>query len=784
MIRAGCCCFLALILGSILQIFGATVLHLSGADEDSSFADAGAALNHSSNTTQQEITWPLRLIYYVHDDNESTYHILDTKARNQQKDDQAVHLTHASFQIEAFDTTFILDITLNNNLLSSDYKEIHYEKQKVFLSKGGEHCYYHGEIRGNAGSKVALSTCDGLHGIFDDGKYLYVIEPLTQTHTQENLSRPHTIHRMPVGLKDKLPHMSNLKKASALWSRLADFPWFRPRRRRRAARRRNVFSEMKYLELMIINDHKMYKKRQSSRIHTNIFGKSVVNFLDSIFKEQLNTRVVLVAMETWSDKDRIEVGQDQAKTLRSFSKYRQQFVKEHADSVQLLSGTTFRSSMSSMAFFGGVCSLTRGVGVNEFGPMWLTTVVLGQSLAQNLGIQWESESKRKKECECPGSWAGCIMEDTGFYHVRKFSRCSIMEYKEFLQRGGGACLFNRPTKLYETTECGNGYVESGEECDCGLRMECFGTCCKKCSLANGAHCSDGPCCNHTCQFLKRGYDCRDPVNDCDIPEYCTGDSGQCPPNLHKQDGYACDMNQGRCFNGECKTRDNQCKMIWGSKALGSDKFCYEKLNTEGTEKGNCGKDGDKWLQCSKHDVFCGYLLCTSVSRVPRIGRIVGEVTPTSFYHQGRLVDCSGSHIIMDDGTDLGYVEDGTPCGPSMMCSDRKCQPIQSFNISNCPSGSSTKICSGHGLCSNEGTCICEGTWAGTDCSMYDPKRRETEKPPEGPKGTNIQFLVNLSIRISVGGGSKLAHAGGCANSTRCRRNVKKRRYDPSQAGAI
>uniref|UniRef100_UPI00398F8915 disintegrin and metalloproteinase domain-containing protein 23-like isoform X3 n=1 Tax=Pristiophorus japonicus TaxID=55135 RepID=UPI00398F8915 len=606
---------------------------------------------------------------------------------------KAVHLTHASFQIEAFGSTFILDITLNHNLLSSDYKEIHYEKQKTFLSKGGEHCYYHGQIRGNDKSKVALSTCDGLHGMFDDGNYMYIIEPLTQTHTEEDSPRPHIIHRIPVGSMDKLPHFGNLSKANTPWSVLKDLPWLRTHRRRRAAHRSSVFYEMKYLELMIVNDHKMFKRHRSSRSHTNNFAKSVVNLLDFIFKEQLNTRVVLVAVETWSDKDKIYVDQDQMQILRSFSKYRQQFMREQADSVQLLSGTMFKSSMSSMAFFGGVCSLTRGVGVNEYGQVWLMTVVLGQSLAQNIGIQWESEPKRKKECECPGSWAGCIMEDAGFYHPRKFSKCSVMEYKEFLQRGGGACLFNRPTKLFETTECGNGYVESGEECDCGLRVECFGTCCKKCSLANGAHCSDGPCCNHTCQFLKRGYDCRDAVNDCDIAEYCTGDSGQCPPNLHKQDGYNCDLNQGRCFDGECKTRDNQCKLIWGSKAKGSDKFCYEKLNTEGTEKGNCGKDGDKWLQCSKH----------------------------------------GSHIIMDDGTDLGYVEDGTPCGPSMMCIDRRCQPIQSFNISNCLSASVAKICSGHGFCSNEATCICEGTWAGTDCSMYDPKHDESKKPPEGPR---------------------------------------------------
>lgn len=39
------------------------------------------------------------------------------------------------------------------------------------------------------------------------------------------------------------------------------------------------------------------------------------------------------------------------------------------------------------------------------------------------------------------------------------------------------------------------------------------------------------------------------------------------------------------------------------------------------------------------DVFCGYLLCTNVGPVPRIGRIKGEITPTSFNHQGRLIDC-------------------------------------------------------------------------------------------------------------------------------------------------
>uniref|UniRef100_A0AAY4AYU4 ADAM metallopeptidase domain 23a n=1 Tax=Denticeps clupeoides TaxID=299321 RepID=A0AAY4AYU4_9TELE len=487
---------------------------------------------------------------------------------------------------------------------------------------------------------------------------------------------------------------------------------------------RNVFAEMKYFEIMIVSDHNTFK-RHKSRKHTRNFAKSVVNLVDAIFKEQLNTRVVLVAVEIWTDKDLIPLSVQPLEMLKSFSKYRQQSIHLSADAVHLFtllgsrlpflsicSGSsvflcryrnmTFHYVRSSVAYIGGVCSAKRGVGVNEYGTTWTMAVSLSQSLAQNLGIQWDPTTTRKK-CGCMDSWVGCIMEDTGVQHPRRFSKCSISDFKNFLLRGGASCLFNRPNKLFEPTECGNGYVEVGEECDCGARMvSLYSDCCKKCSLM----------CDK-CLF------CREAVNDCDITESCTGDSGQCPPNLHMQDGYSCQVNQGRCYGGECKTRENQCKYIWGSKAGGSEKYCYEKLNTEGTEKGNCGHDGDKWLPCSKHDVFCGYLLCSNIGRNPRIGNLKDEITPTTFNHQGRLVDCSGGHVILDDDTDLGYVDDGTPCGPSMMCLDQKCLPISSFNFTACPSGPGGRVCSAHGVCNNEATCSCHETWAGTDCSSYN-----------------------------------------------------------------
>uniref|UniRef100_A0A8C5HRN5 ADAM metallopeptidase domain 23a n=1 Tax=Gouania willdenowi TaxID=441366 RepID=A0A8C5HRN5_GOUWI len=491
-------------------------------------------------------------------------------------------------------------------------------------------------------------------------------------------------------------------------------------------------------------------KRHKNKQHTKNFAKSVVNLVDGIFKDQLHTRVVLVAVEIWTDRDHIPIGVRPLELLRDFSKYRQQSIKHHADSVQLLSNVTFHYRRSSTAYFGGMCSVSRGVGVNEYGTTWSMVGSLSQSLAQNLGIQWDPASKRK-ECGCVNLWDGCIMEDNGVQHPHRFSKCSITDYKEFLLKGGGSCLFNRPTKLFEVADCGNGFVEVGEECDCGTRSvsDCYKECCKKCSLANGAHCSDGPCCNSTCLFYPRGYSCRYAVNDCDISESCSGDSGQCPPNLHKQDGYLCQVNQGRCYSGECKTRENQCKYIWGSKASGSEKFCYEKLNTEGTEKGNCGKDGEKWTQCSKHDVFCGYLLCTNIGRAPRIGTMKGDATPTSFNHQGNVIQCTGAHIILDDDTDLGYVEDGTPCGPSMMCLDHKCLPIQSLNMSTCAIGPNGQVCSAHGVCNNEATCTCEATWAGTDCSMADPPKEPEATKDEEPKGPSATNLIIGSIAGAI-----------------------------------
>uniref|UniRef100_A0A2K6P2P4 ADAM metallopeptidase domain 22 n=1 Tax=Rhinopithecus roxellana TaxID=61622 RepID=A0A2K6P2P4_RHIRO len=686
---------------------------------------------------------PLRLIYRSGGEDETRHDALDTRVRGDPGGRQLTHVDQASFQVVAFGTSFILDVVLNHDLLSSEYVERHIEHGgKTVEVKGGEHCYYQGHIRGNPASFVALSTCYGLHGMFYDGNHTYLIEPEENDTTQEDFHF-HSVYKsrlfeFPL---DDLP--SEFQQVNITPPKFILKP--RPKRSKRQLRRypRNVEEETKYIELMIVNDHLMFKKHRLSVVYTNTYAKSVVNIADLIYKDQLKTRIVLVAVETWATDNKFAISANPLITLREFMKYRRDFIKEKSDAVHLFSGSQFESSRSGAAYIGGICSLLKGGGVNEFGKTDVMAVTLAQSLAHNIGIISDKRKLASGECKCEDTWSGCIMGDTGYYLPKKFTQCNVEEYHDFLNSGGGACLFNKPSKLLDPPECGNGFIETGEECDCGTPAECSlegAECCKKCTLTQDAQCSDGLCCKK-CKFQPMGTVCREAVNDCDIRETCSGNSSQCAPNIHKMDGYSCDGVQGTCFGGRCKTRDRQCKYIWGQKVTASDKYCYEKLNIEGTEKGNCGKDKDTWIQCNKRDVLCGYLLCTNIGNIPRLGELDGEITSTLVVQQGRTLNCSGGHVKLEEDVDLGYVEDGTPCGPQMMCLEHRCLPVASFNFSTCLSSKEGTICSGNGVCSNELKCVCNRHWIGSDCSTYFPHNDDAKTgitlSGNGVAGTNI-----------------------------------------------
>ncbi|XP_053742991.1 disintegrin and metalloproteinase domain-containing protein 22 isoform X3 [Synchiropus splendidus] len=735
-------------------------------------------LRDESRSVGKEDTVPLRLLYSRHNHSQIGQDELSTRVKGSAASTQVNkvnHVAQASFQVDAFGKKLILDVELNHDLLSSGYTEKHVtEKGKAVVTNGGEHCYYQGKVRDIPHSFVALSTCHGLHGMFFDGNHTYMIEPGGAGSSNGNV---HMIYKSggQEGLHDLLGDLPEPPFPSP------PFPGSKVVHKRRKRQiphaSRGVENETKYIELMVINDHLMYKKHRLSVGHTNNYAKSVVNMADMIFREQLNTRIVLVAMETWSADNKFNIDDDPMVTLKEFMKYRKDFIRQHFDSVHLFSGNRFHSRWGGASYMGGVCSLTKGGGVNEYGKTDEMAITLAQSLGQNIGVFTDRRRFLSGECHCEDRWLGCIMDDIGFYLPKRFSVCNVEEYHNFLNAGGGACLFNKPLTLLDPPDCGNGFVELGEECDCGSPAECAregDNCCKKCTLTQGSKCSDGLCCNN-CQMEFAGVVCREAVNDCDIPENCTGISSQCPPNVHKMDGYTCEKDQGRCFNGHCKTKDRQCKYLWGEKATAADKFCYEKLNIEGTEKGNCGKEGDTWIQCNKQDVHCGYLLCSNISPAPRLGVLQGGMTSFSLGWHSASLDCSGAHVLIDGDTDLGYVEDGTACGTDRICLDHKCLPVEQFNYSTCPGTTNQIICSGHGVCSNELQCVCYLGWMGEDCNSTSPLGFLVVGPTASVSG-----ITSTNIIISAIVGSILFLALILAVTAWCYKSYKQKCYVESE----
>lgn len=52
-------------------------------------------------------------------------------------------------------------------------------------------------------------------------------------------------------------------------------------------------------------------------------------------------------------------------------------------------------------------------------------------------------------------------------------------------------------------------------------------------------------------------------DDCDLAEYCDGESATCPEDVFAVNGLECDGGLGFCYNGQCPQRPNQCIKMYG-----------------------------------------------------------------------------------------------------------------------------------------------------------------------------------------------------------------------------
>ncbi|XP_026846051.1 disintegrin and metalloproteinase domain-containing protein unc-71 isoform X2 [Drosophila persimilis] len=693
------------------------------------------------------------------------------------------HFHRTSLLIKAFNHKFRLDLELNSQLLSPNIQQKHYHVGGYLVDGNRhdiEHCYYHGTVKDYPGASAAFHTCNGVSGVIHIGNETFVIHPF---YGGDLSKHPHVIFEARTKANKGCANSGNLdswrlsRRTKHVSVGVADV--VDDIRQSHAIRsKRDVREATKYIETAIIVDKAMFDKRNGSTraevIHDAI---QVANIADLYFRT-LNTRVSVVYIETWGKNQAIIDGsKDIGKAISNFNDYtsRNLFQIER-DTTQLLTGETFSGGEAGMAVPETVCT-PRAVGisvdVNVYEPHLLAGT-MAHMIGHNIGM---GHDDGREECFCR-DWHGCIMAQSivGQENVQpyKFSECSKKDYIDALRTGHGLCLLNKPNEIELRRNCGNKVVEEDEECDCGTFEECaLDPCCDgiTCKLKSEAQCASGACCDQ-CRLRPKDYICRDSNNECDLPEYCDGEVGQCPSDVYKKNGSPCGVSKsgvsGYCFQGYCPTLSLQCEAIWGYGGSAADRQCYEQFNSKGSINGHCGRDvNEHYIKCDPENVQCGTLQCKDGERQPVNDGIDQLYSRTIISIKGQEYECKATsgQVGSNNYPEHGLVKDGTPCGDNLICLNQTCVSLfPHVDQTKCPTNKQGQECSEHGVCTNTNRCFCDMGWGGTDCSsvvllttalpteaLPTPentiKMEKKETPYENYHGSNTVFLVGVLMSV-------------------------------------
>ncbi|XP_045635243.1 disintegrin and metalloproteinase domain-containing protein 32 [Ursus americanus] len=583
-------------------------------------------------------------------------------------------------------------------------------------------CYYQGHIEGHPNSVVTLSTCSGLRGILQFENVSYGIEPL-----ESAVEFQHLLYKLRNGngeFEDLTENNQGIEQNPV------DY---------------NIFVSEKsesavpdliplYLEMHIVVDKALYDYLGSDSMIVTNKVIEIIGLVNSMFA-QFKVTVVLSSLELWSDKNKISTVGEADEVLRRFLEWKKFYLTLRPHDIAYLFiyrdhpyyvGATIPGKMCVTHYSAGIALYPKEITLEAF------SIIVTQMIGLSLGISYDDT----KKCHCSG--AICIMNPEAMRSsgVKTFSSCSLSDFENFISNMGAKCLQNKPQmQTGPASICGNGKVERGEVCDCGTEEQCGAvSCCnfRTCTLKPGSRCDVGLCCRN-CQIERAGVQCRGQKHrQCDFPEFCDGNSPDCPYDITVKNGQTCNQ-QYVCYDGVCHDTDARCEITFGKGSKNAPFACYEEINSQADRFGNCGLKRGEYQFCTWSNLQCGRLICTYPTRIP-FYRENGAVIYA--FVQNNLcitIDYKSTESKRDPMT----VFSGSRCDKGRICVNREC--IESKYLITL-ADICAEQCGGRGICNSNETCYCFDGYQPPFC-----KRRGREV--SSLSGKQGKYLISLHIQL-------------------------------------
>ncbi|KAI0875152.1 zinc metalloprotease mde10 [Hypoxylon argillaceum] len=306
--------------------------------------------------------------------------------------------------------------------------------------------------------------------------------------------------------------------------------------------------------------------------------------------------------------------------LDLFSKWRGQFSDNNA--YWTLLSTCATDAAVGLAWLGQLCaqgSSPNGNDTTAGANVVVRTSTEWQVFAHETGHTFGAyhdctdetcaDGTRSMNQCCPLSTSTCnaggayIMNPSTGASLTQFSPCSVGNICSAMSRNSvnATCLSDNKNVVTITgSQCGNGIVEQGEDCDCGGTSGCQGnSCCDPdtCKFTTNSVCdpANEDCCTDQCHFASNGTVCRASSGTCDPQETCSGTSATCPADIKAPDGQTCGASGSglKCASGQCTSRDLQCQTQLGGLTNSTDitacdeNSCLVRCKTPNLPQGSC-----------------------------------------------------------------------------------------------------------------------------------------------------------------------------------------------------